>query len=209
MIYKYYDPDFKIAITKVSEITANVQKMKQFFAGIRPRSQTGDMWFQIYIGFNEEEDEIEDNTDWWYSNKQSALYCKQLQVQKSVQKIWLLCSHEKINLSNLQEEINTCAARKLGFTVPMALVDATVKDGRPWKASTRDPSKKPMKATLIETKPKHQPQANNFFLPIWIISNLISTPNVPTLRTMHRKWHTFTSACPDPKTLLQVTVVPV
>ena len=67
----------------------------------------------------------------------------------------------------------------------MALVDATVKDGRPWKAYTQNPSKKPIKAILIEAKPEHQPQAKDIFLPIWIISNLISTTNAPTLRTMH------------------------
>ena len=67
VLYKYYDPDFTLAITNPSEISTNV--------GIRPRSK-GDLWFQIYAGFNREDDEVKDNTEWWFANNQSAMYRK-------------------------------------------------------------------------------------------------------------------------------------
>ena len=44
VVYKYYDPDFKLAITQESEITVNIPKMKQFFAGIKPRTKARNMW---------------------------------------------------------------------------------------------------------------------------------------------------------------------
>ena len=84
VIYKYYDPDFKLAITQELEITANVPKMKQFFAGIKPKTKDGNMWFQIYVGFDEDKEDIKGNTDWWYKQQNSALYRKHLQVQRLV-----------------------------------------------------------------------------------------------------------------------------
>ena len=74
VVYEYFDPDLVIAITKESEITANLQKTKKSFVGIRPRSKAGDMWFQVYLGFDEDKEEVTGNTVWWYQQQQSNLY---------------------------------------------------------------------------------------------------------------------------------------
>ena len=137
--------------------------MKQFFAGIRPQAKRGDMWFQIYIGFDEEEEDVKGNLDWWYEQHNGALFKKHLQVQRSVCKFWLLFSHEKINIPALFNEINVWAARDIGITIPIALLQSAVKDGKSWKDRTKNGNDRPIKALLIDVQEEHVPQAKQIF----------------------------------------------
>ena len=110
------------------------------------------MWFQVYLGFDEDEENVKENTDWWYDEQQSALYKKTLQVPKSVRKTWLLFSHKKINLKILQTKITLFAAREVGITIPMALIQSAVKYGKPWKEFNKNNTEKPIKAIQVETE---------------------------------------------------------
>ena len=91
------------------------------------------MWFQIYIGFNKEEEHVKGNSDWWYEQHNGALFKKCLQVQRSVCKFWLLFSYQKINIPVLFNEISVWVVRDIVINIPMALLQSVVKDGKPWK----------------------------------------------------------------------------
>ena len=96
------------------------------------------MWFQIYVGLDEDKEDIKGNTDWRYKQQDIALYWKYLQVQWSVQKMWLFFSHEKIDIKALTNEIKLWATRNAGITIPMALVQSAIQDRKPWKETTNN-----------------------------------------------------------------------
>ena len=117
------------------------------------------MWFQVYLGFDVDKEEVTGNTVWWYQQKQSNLYKKHLQVQNATRKIWLLFSHKKIDTTTLAEEIQLYSARDVGYTIPMALVQANIKDGKSWSERNKSKKEEPIQGILVDVRTDHYNQA--------------------------------------------------
>ena len=83
-------PNGQLAITKPDQISTNLQSLKNFFNGIRPRTGLGDIWFTILLGFNEDEEELLENTRWWFQENKCVMYRKPLQVLNTSRELWLL-----------------------------------------------------------------------------------------------------------------------
>ena len=141
-------PNGTLVLTKPEQISTNLQALKKFFNGIRPRSGAGDIWFTTLLGYNEDDEELVDNTRWWYQEKKSVMYRKPLQVLDTSRELWLLYSHEKMNLSSLQEAMNAEIARKNYPSVPFALTHSNIRDGS--KFNTKKKDDKPIKAIHVE-----------------------------------------------------------
>ena len=101
VIYKPGSKNTSTAITSPMDISSNLQQLWKCFIGICPRTNPGDIWFQVKIGINKSEDEFHANTAWWFQDSQSAMFKKALQEHNTVRELWLLFSHERMNLEDL------------------------------------------------------------------------------------------------------------
>ena len=80
MVMHKTSKDGNMIIDSHEQITTNLQYLKIFFNGIRHRTDAGDIWFTALIGFNNNEEEVCDNTKWWYQEKNGIMPKKSLQV---------------------------------------------------------------------------------------------------------------------------------
>ena len=165
VIYEPGNNNTSNAITSLTDISSNLQQLRKYFIGIRPRTNPGDIWFQAKIGINESEDEFHANTSWWFQESQSAMFKKALQEHDTVRELWLLFSHQRMNLDDLTLAIEDYAGSNSIPTVQFALVQAAVKDGSKWSPTRKN--EKPVKAIHIEVKKDDIREAKNMFSAIY------------------------------------------
>ena len=137
-----------LVISTPEQIPTNLQVIKKFFNGIQPRTGAGKVWFTTLIGYNEDEEEVLDNTKWWYQENNCVMFRKALQVLDTSRELWLMFSHDKINIKSLKESIDDTISSKGYQKVPFALVSANIRDGK--KFSVTKKGEKPVKAVHIE-----------------------------------------------------------
>ena len=79
IVYDPKDTNPPSAITSHLDISSNLQQLRKYFIGVRPKTNTGDIWFQVKIGMNKLEGEFNANTSWWFQESQSGMFRKALQ----------------------------------------------------------------------------------------------------------------------------------
>ena len=106
VVYEYRNNAKTKAIQAKQDINENIHFLKIFFSGLRLKTVAGDVWFTILAGFDENEEEFKENTDWWFRDNNSGLFKLPIQAPDTVRDIWLFLSHEKIDLSNCKMPSN-------------------------------------------------------------------------------------------------------
>ena len=137
-----------LAITKPEQISTNLQSIKKFFNGICPRTGAGDIWFTVLLGYNDDDDELLENTRWWFQDNKGVMYRKALQVLDTSRKLWLLYSHEKMNLTSLKNAMDEFIATKHYPSIPFALTNSNIRDGTKFNSKTK--GAKQVKAIHVE-----------------------------------------------------------
>ena len=153
----------------------------------------GDIWFTILAGFDESEEELKDNMDWWYKDNNSGIFKLPIQAPDTVSDIWLFLSHDKIDLPKLQDAIKEEAEILSIVQVPFALVFSTVRDGKKFDAAKKSNNKQ-AKAIHVEVAREHALGAHTMFsdlygstsmtfsLDIWM--RYVLTPSTSLTRQM-------------------------
>ena len=130
------------------QITANLQFIRKFFNGVRPRTGAGNIWFTALIGHDEPVHELLENTTWWFQENRSNIYQKKLQVLDTNKELWLLFLHGKMDLTALKEAIDQLIKTKKWDFVPFALTYTNIRDGKNFKSKSSND--KAVKAVHVE-----------------------------------------------------------
>ena len=141
VVYEFRNAAQTRAIQAKTDINTNLQYLKRFFSGLRLKTNPGDVWFTVLVGFNESEDEFKDNTDWWYRDNNSGIFKLPIQAPDTVRAIWLFLSHGKIDLEKSTEAIIKEAKIRSIKQVPFALIFSNVKDGKKFNSSKKSEDK--------------------------------------------------------------------
>ena len=72
VIYKTND-DGMMVINTHEQISTKLQFLKKFFNGICPRTRAREVWFTARIGFDNNKEEVCDNTRWWYQENRVVM----------------------------------------------------------------------------------------------------------------------------------------
>jgi len=112
-IYEYEAVNPSKAILKVKDIPKDYSIMKKFFSNISVKPNGGHTWFQMWIGHDEQIENILIDMKQWSSESDSHLYKKRLQEKFTAKDYWLLWSTERMDTEAMKDEIDVLLTKKI------------------------------------------------------------------------------------------------
>ena len=95
----------KYPLKNPKNIPDTISKLRVYFARVQARSAGGKVYADVFIQHTIPLDDIRGDAEWFLKENQMAMYGKQLQVESTVQKGWLLYSTQSMDIDTLAEVI--------------------------------------------------------------------------------------------------------
>ena len=105
----------KSPITQVKDIPNTMSKIRTYFSRAQVRSEGGKTYADVYIQHNVPMDDIKGDAEWFLKENEMGMYNKQLQVEATEQKGWLLYSTQNLDKETLEAAIEA----EIGVKVAM------------------------------------------------------------------------------------------
>ena len=105
----------KFSIKDAKNIPNTISKIRTYFTRAQARSSGGKVFMDAFVQHTVPMDEIRGDSEWFLKENQMAIYIKQLQVESTIQKGWLLYSTQALD----NEALATAIEEEIGVKVAL------------------------------------------------------------------------------------------